>query len=214
VRVAAIADLHGHLPEPPPCDLLVLGGDLCVEGRDELDAQAAWLDTSFRGWLEAVPADAVVAIAGNHDFVFEQQPGLVPDDLPWTYLQDAGATVAGASVWGSPWTPWFGGWAFNTPRDDVEPFLGGVYAGVPDDAELLLLHGPPSGYGDRTQFGRSVGAVAAVDLVDRVQPALCVFGHIHEGRGAWQRGETRLVNAAAVDLHYQLIDDPFVVIDL
>ena len=36
-------------------------------------------------------------------------------------------------------------------------------------------------------------------MVDRVAPKLCVYGHIHEGRGQWTRRATTLVNAAAVD---------------
>ena len=104
MRVAAVADLHGWLPAVPPCDLLLLAGDLCPVTNHDTGYQADWLDGPFRAWLEALPAGAIVAIAGNHDLVFEQAPDLVPD-LPWTYLEDSAARVGGLTLWGSPWTP-------------------------------------------------------------------------------------------------------------
>ena len=200
--VAAVSDLHGFLPEVPACDLLLLGGDLCPADDHGLDRQAAWLDGPFLRWLEAVPAKDVVGIAGNHDFLFERAPSRIPEGLRWTYLRDEARLVAGLTIFGSPWTPWFYDWAFNAPRVDGERFLGESYAACPDGTDVVLLHGPPRGYGDRTVGGDDVGSSAVLDLVDRVQPALCVYGHIHEGRGRWTRGATQLANVSAVDLSY------------
>ena len=117
-------------------------------------------------------------------------------------------------MWGSPWTPWFHDWAFNAPREDGEAFLAERYASAPADTDVLLLHGPPAGFGDLTLRGRSVGSTAALELVDRLTPALCVYGHIHEGRGSWQRGATQLANVAAVDADYRLRAQPVVVFEL
>lgn len=216
MRVAAIADLHGLLPDVPACDLLLLGGDLTPTSDHTPAFQARWLDGPFRAWLEAAPAQHVVGIAGNHDFVFQQAPELVPADLPWTYLEDSATTVEGVRVWGSPWTPWFYDWAFNAPRDRAvgEAFLAERYAQVPVGTDVLLLHGPPAGYGGATASGVEAGAQAAVELVDRVRPRLAAYGHIHEGRGAWERDGTALHNVAAVDLRYAPYPDPFVIVDL
>jgi Icc-related predicted phosphoesterase len=213
VRVAAVADLHGELPEVPACDLLLLAGDLCPVDDHRVGFQADWLDGAFRAWLEAQPAGAVVAIAGNHDYVFQDAPQHVPD-LPWTYLQDSAARVAGLTLWGSPWTPWFYGWAFNAPRVGGEAFLSERYASASPDADVLLLHGPPAGYGDVVDRGTSVGSLAALELLDRVTPSLCVYGHIHEGRGTWRRGPTQLANVAAVDAMYRLRARPVALFDL
>ncbi|MBJ7331702.1 MAG: metallophosphoesterase [Solirubrobacteraceae bacterium] len=215
MRLAAIADLHGNLPDIPPCDVLLIGGDLCPAADHDVEVQADWLDGPFRAWLERLPAEEIVAIAGNHDFVFERAPGLLPADLPWVYLQDHDETLGcGLKVWGSPWTPWFFDWAFNAPREDGEAFLAARYASVPDDVDVLLLHGPPRGYGDRTVRGMEVGSTAELALIDRVRPRACVFGHIHEGRGAWMRDETQLVNASAVTVEYELRDTPVVLLDV
>lgn len=212
MRIATTADLHGNLPAVPECDVLVLAGDLTPATDHDVEFQARWLDTTFRTWLEAAPAKAIVGIAGNHDFVFERAPELVPADLPWTYLQDEVATVQGLRFFGSPWTPWFYDWAFNAPQHDAaEAFLDERYATVPDNTDVLVIHGPPAGYGDRTSAGHLAGSSAFLRLIERTTPSLAVFGHIHEGRGAWTRGDTQLVNASAVTVQYELVDDPVVV---
>lgn len=215
MRIATTADLHGYLPDVPECDILVIAGDVTPTADHDVEYQARWLDTEFRSWLEAAPARSIVGIAGNHDFVFDRAPALVPGDLPWTYLQDTAATVGGLRFWGSPWTPWFFDWAFNAPEGEAgEPFLAERYDTVPEDTDVLVIHGPPRGYGDLTSRGMTVGSQAQLELVRRVQPVLCVYGHIHEARGIWELGPTRLVNASAVDLQYQLHAEPVVVHDL
>ncbi|MBA2349847.1 MAG: metallophosphoesterase [Solirubrobacterales bacterium] len=213
--VAAVADLHGFLPAVPACDVLLLGGDLTPADDHSHERQAAWLDGPFRRWLEEVPAAEVVGIAGNHDFVFEQAPGLLPDGLRWTYLQDTAATAAGLRIFGSPWSPWFFDWAFNAPQEDAEEtFLRERFSRCPGDADVLLIHGPPSGYGDQTSRGPRVGSAAQLELIDRVRPQLALFGHIHEDRGNWERDGMTLANVAAVDLAYRLRPDPVVLFEL
>lgn len=215
MRIAAVADLHGHLPDVPACDVLVVAGDVTPTSSHDPDFQARWLDTDFRAWLGRVPARHVVGIAGNHDFVFERAPQAVPADLPWTYLQDDAATIDGVTFWGSPWTPWFHDWAFNAPQGDAdEAFLAARYAAIPAGTDVLVVHGPPAGFGDATASGLRVGSAALLDAIDRLQPAVCVFGHIHEDRGAWTRGATRLANVSAVDLQYRLTGEPVRTFDL
>lgn len=211
-RIVAICDQHGHLPEVEPCDLLLLGGDLCPTDDHDVAHQQRWLLGPFREWLAAAPATRIVAIAGNHDFVFQSPLAATLRDLPWTYLEDETADVLGLRVHGTPWQPWFGGWAFNAPRGEPgEPFLAERFALIPDDVDVLLVHGPPRGYGDRTQSGIDAGSTALLAAIERSRPRLCVFGHIHEGAGRWQHGPSELINATLVDLRYQPVHRPAVV---
>ncbi|MGL4555322.1 MAG: metallophosphoesterase family protein, partial [Gemmataceae bacterium] len=143
MHVRAVSDLHGTLPDIPACDLLLIGGDLCPVADHDPGYQAAWLDTAFRAWLERVPARHVVGVCGNHDFVFERRPHAVPRDLRWTYLQDSGCVVEGLRVWGTPWQTWFFDWAFNLYEADLQH----KWALIPDGTDVLVLHGPPRGYG-------------------------------------------------------------------
>jgi hypothetical protein len=51
VVVAAISDLHGRvLPAIPPCDLLLVAGD--IEPRD-------WIEGPFANWLEKLECEVV-----------------------------------------------------------------------------------------------------------------------------------------------------------
>src|SRR5207237_1050417 len=144
MRIVAVSDLHGFLPDIEPCDLLLLGGDLCPVANHRLSFQADWLDTTFRAWLERQPARKVVGVAGNHDFIFQQAPALVPHDLPWTYLQDEATQWEGLRIYGTPWQLWFYDWAFNLNEDELEK----KWRLIPAGTDILVLHGPPHGYGD------------------------------------------------------------------
>jgi Icc-related predicted phosphoesterase len=208
MRLVTVSDLHGFLPDVPPCDVLVIAGDITPPSDRDLAFQARWLDTELRAWLDAQPARHVVAVAGNHDFVFQRAAETVPE-LRWHYLEESSCTIDGVRFWGSPWTPWFLEWAFNAPRGDGgEAFLAEHYASCPVDTDVVVLHGPPRGYGDRTSSGIDAGSLAALELVERVRPQLCVYGHIHEARGTWRHGDTQLANVTYVDLQYDPIDAP------
>jgi Icc-related predicted phosphoesterase len=201
MKIAAVSDLHGILPDVPPCDLLLIGGDVTPLKDHTLPHQAQWLDVTFRAWLASVPARQIVAVAGNHDFVFQQAPHLLPKALPWTYLQDSGCEWEGLRFWGSPWQPWFYDWAFNLYEPDLVP----KWDMIPDGTDVLLLHGPPHGYGDAVPEAggvRRCGSPSLLERIQRVQPRLVIFGHIHEGRGEWRLGRTVLANVSIVNARY------------
>ena len=218
MRIAALSDLHGHLPPVPTCDLLLLGGDLCPVTNHSPRFQARWLDEEFRRWLDAVPpATEIVGVAGNHDFLFERRPDLVPADLNWTYLQDFGCEVGGVKIYGTPWQPPFCDWAFNLDEAGRRK----RWADIPGDTEILVLHGPPLGYGDivprRVAIseheeawpdGVHVGCRLLRERIEQLPNLrLAVFGHIHGGRGVYgllgESGGCLLANVAHVDELYR-----------
>jgi Icc-related predicted phosphoesterase len=48
-------------------------------------------------------------------------------------------------------------------------------------------------------------------VVERLQPRLHLFGHIHEAYGRVEVNGTRFVNASVLDLHYRRVNAPVVV---
>lgn len=199
-RVAAIADLHGHLPQVPPCDVLLVGGDVCPVEDHGLDFQRRFIEGPFADWLGAADADTIVGIAGNHDFVAEASPGLMRT-LPWTYLCDETIRAGELVVHGSPWIPTFRNWAFM--REDTE--LEAIWARIPPDVDVLLTHGPPLGYGDLMVDGRRGGSATLTRRLPELEHLrLHVFGHIHEAGGSLDRlGGASLANVSHVDFHYR-----------
>jgi predicted phosphodiesterase len=196
-RVVAVSDLHGQLPPIPPCDLLVVAGDICPLADHAPRAQRRFLEGPFADWLEAAPAAAIAGIAGNHDLLAEAEPGL-PAGLPWAYLHDSGCELAGLRVWGSPFAVTYGDWAFMESDEELEQ----RFAAVPEGLDLLVVHGPPYRVLDRAKRGADTGSHALRRAIMRVRPRVAVFGHIHEAHGEAQLGVTRCLNVSLVDERY------------
>lgn len=203
-KVLAVSDLHGVLPrradgsaDVDPCDVLIIAGDICPDflhsSYDKGEArQANWLANDFRDWLEDVQTAAgkpkVIGIAGNHDFVFER--GIHPK-LPWQYIKDHSTVACGLNIYGVPWCPRLGRWAFYA--DDRR--LRAHYEAVPENLDILISHSPPHGYGDLipkgTKFNMGthdihVGTHQLTNILYDKKPRTVVCGHIHEGRGKYE----------------------------
>jgi Icc-related predicted phosphoesterase len=207
MRLVLTSDLHGHLPRVPPCDALLIAGDLCPIENHDIAFQADWLRQQFVPWLASVPAREKIFIAGNHDFVFAEDPDLL-DGIVWpgVYLQDSGVIWEGIHFWGSPWANELPGWAFTAPEAE----LAAYWALIPATTQVLLVHGPPLGHGDTVIGSRSgdllhVGSSTLLEAIRCLpQLQLVVYGHIHESAGLYAHGHGRvtLVNAALMDVFY------------
>jgi Icc-related predicted phosphoesterase len=205
MRFVCVADLHGFLPAVPPCDVLLVAGDICPLGDESPETQKRWLGSTFAEWLAEVPAEVVVGVAGNHDFVGESDPAALRD-LDWRYLQDETTEIDGVSIYGSPWTSRFQEWAFMLSEEE----LAQHWSRIPSDIDVLCIHSPPLGYGDWIA-GHPIGSPSLLAAIDGRSPTLCAFGHVHQGYGRWQRGSSTLVNAAHCDSDYRPANPPVVV---
>jgi Icc-related predicted phosphoesterase len=204
MKIVCISDTHG-LHEGvavPEGDLLIHAGDLTDHGQVEQVV-------SFNQWLGELPHRHKVVIAGNHDFLFEREAeraeSLITNAI---YLRDSGMEIAGVSIYGSPWQPWFYDWAFNLQRGDE---IRAKWDAIPPETQILITHGPPVGHGGVTASGEDVGCVDLLNAIRRVQPQLHVFGLIHEGYGVTREGPTSCVNASICDLSYDPVNAPIVV---
>lgn len=203
ITVVAISDSHGTLPPShtiPKCDLLLIGGDIC--GHHGTLDQSIWLHKEFKPWLENIQAKKIVGVAGNHDFIWEKAPHLVPQ-LPWTYLQDSSCMYEGWKIYGSPWQLRFFDWAFNLD----EPQLAARWRLIPEDTDILLLHGPPKYFGDKVNRIRPgedgfVGSPSLTEKIMEIKPKLVIFGHIHPGFGVYETVGVTMANVSILDDQY------------
>ncbi|KGO68081.1 hypothetical protein PITC_053390 [Penicillium italicum] len=203
IRIICISDTHNATPLLPPGDILVHAGDLTAHGTsDEVQAQLHWLSSQ--------PHKHKIVIAGNHDLILDEasemrfltREGISAakrKELDWTgihYLQDEAVTlelpvlsageqeVRRIKIYGSPMTPEFGLWAFQYPS------IRDAWTGrIPDDTDILVVHGPPALYGDcdgeKGPDGKTKvkGDGYLLREIQRVRPKMIVCGHIHGAFG-------------------------------
>jgi Icc-related predicted phosphoesterase len=222
-RIACISDTHGTHREVviPKCDVLIHGGDFTKYSEARIITDLA---NYFEEAVQRTKrAKKIIAIAGNHDLIFDEQR---KDRLgaegqrdamhqfkkspTCTYLENESFTHDTIAYYGSPWTPTFGGWAFNMDRHIIHT----IWDDIPDDTDVLITHGPPLGRGDRIHNQSRVGCVNLLQQVqERIKPRLHVFGHIHENQGCSFDGKTLFVNASTCSLSYKP-EQPCIVVDL
>lgn len=232
MRIVAISDQHSFLPNVPPCDLLIVCGDICPDFVERVPAvsapqkQKAWFDEHIRDWIRGAPATYKVATWGNHDWCGEScdfaadSPAraaltnmqIVVDEL--THVPRADGSAKLTSLWATPWSNEFMHWAFMKPPHE----LAEVYGRIPAGVDILVSHQPPFGYGDQmfTEKAAAIEHIGSHELlaaIERVRPRLVICGHIHEGRGQYEHQGIPIYNVSVVDEQYRHVH-PVTVIDL
>lgn len=205
LRIICVSDTHNATPPLPPGDILIHAGDLTAHGTfDEVQAQLRWLSSH--------PHAHKIVIAGNHDILLDEASDMTflvckedsaakRKELDWGgiwYLQDEAVTlefptpglglepeqVRRVKIYGCPLTPELGRWAFQYPA------IRDVWTGrVPDDTDILVVHGPPALYGDWDGEKDSAGKAKVkgdgylLQEIRRVEPRMVICGHIHGAYG-------------------------------
>jgi predicted phosphodiesterase len=206
---ALISDTHGYLPAiPPNADLVLHAGDIGIDGT--LAEQARWFTETWLPWARALDRP-VFAIWGNHDFIGEQwhRDGLPGMPAHVDVVTDELRVIGGVPVWFSPWSSWFGDWAWMRH----EAGLAERYALIPPATQVIVTHGPPRGAGDRVWDGREAGSTSLARRIGQLAALrLVVTGHIHEARGVGRCHGVEVWNVSCVDLAYRPVRDPVVLV--
>lgn len=202
MNIVCISDTHGqhHALNLPEGDMILHGGDFTKRGTENQVRD-------FLNWFSRLPYKYKVFIAGNHDFLAEEEPDLFRFMIPENciYLEDTAITIEGLKIWGSPYTPWFYDWAFNRHRGaEIQPH----WDKIPPDTDILITHGPPAGILDNTFRNEPVGCHDLMKVIQQVKPRFHLFGHIHEGYGMVGKDGTTFINASVLNVQYQLVNAP------
>ncbi|KAJ5010149.1 putative rhamnogalacturonate lyase C [Colletotrichum sp. SAR 10_99] len=184
-RFVCVSDTHNTTVKLPKGDVLIHAGDLTNQGSfSELSRAVAW--------LEKAPFEAKIVIAGNHDLTldapfyalhgphFHNQAPQSPSDClalltsspSITYLNHASARITltspsgprtSFSVFGSPYSPRNGLWAFSydTPPQSQTTLtaadLSTLWDDIPLDADIVVTHTPPRTHRDESRLRRATG---------------------------------------------------------
>ncbi|KAK8839191.1 Metallophosphoesterase mpped2 [Tritrichomonas musculus] len=134
------------------------------------------------------------------------------DDEEIIYLEESTVNIEGLNIYGSPYSPFFYNWAFPTyPNEEKEK--GGLAASrwnkIPDDADIVLVHGPPLNILDLVEDdGSNAGDPFLAEKINQINPSLCVFGHIHEAYGAQKIKDTYYANVSTLNFNYEVKNKP------
>lgn len=200
---------HDRLVVPPGIDAVVHCGDESTQRKSKWNEAEA---RAFFEWYARLPVATRVYVPGNHSTAVEQ--GLIrPGEYPGIqFLIHQAWHWSGLALFGSPYTPWFFGWAYNVHRPKLEP----LWQAIPSETEILITHGPPKGIRDVTRDWRSrepihVGSQSLTrQVTQRIQPRIHAFGHLHDEQGIANFGQhtedgIQFVNCACCDLSGRLI---------
>lgn len=204
-RLVIISDPHMNFPEDlPDGDILVICGDYSYRGTIEET-------NTFNDWLTDQPHATKLFIAGNHDFIFQNNSKLAKSLITAPgafYLEDSGIEIKGLKIHGTPWTPTFFDWAFML--DDLSKEMEKKMSKIPEGLDLLISHGPPKGLLDLTTGGDRAGSQSLLNAIERAKPKNVVFGHIHEGYGKTEYNGIKIYNCSILNERYRRTNAPLV----
>lgn len=204
MKILFISDTHGEhqkLNDLPQADILIHSGDVSRRGKDyEIE--------DFIEWFSSLDFQYKIFIAGNHDFYFESKAIIkVQEMLPQNifYLCDTGITIEEINIWGSPITPTFFNWAFNQDRGSN---IARYWDKIPQNTNILITHGLPSGILDQTLSGSNAGCEDLLKKIELIKPKYHLFGHIHEAYGVYETAHITFINGSILDEDYQISNPP------
>lgn len=221
MKICAISDLHGYLPELKPCELVLICGDsVPLEYQASSKKTKKWYDTTFRKWAGELPCDKVLFIAGNHELHFPGKKiiyeSLFSKDDKITYLCHSEYIHKSKDgkeykIFGTPYCKQFMNWAFMYPNEELEK----IFKNIPNDLDILISHDNPYGYGDIVlqecpwADGSHIGNMPLAKAIEEKQPKYQFNGHLHScDHSLIMIGNTKHYNCSIKDEQYNPVYEP------
>lgn len=200
LKIVAISDLHGKLPEIiEPADIMLLVGDIMpLEIQFNRPKSKEWLHGEFADWIKKLPVDEVFMVAGNHDAYFESISQTLLLDfnnacMKLTYLKNEVGYYYDKhgqvwSIFGTPYCSIYGNWPFMR----TDEYLTEKFKELPDKIDIIISHDPPFNSGDcdvileapdhrQNRMFMHLGNKPLGERIKDVDYKLLVCGHIHSG---------------------------------
>lgn len=182
MKIWHISDTHGfhnQLVIPEGIDLVIHTGD----ASNYLDPYSNEPEVrKFIDWYEQISIPNKIFIPGNHDTSIERGLVRASDFISRGIhiLNHDWMDVNGIKIFGSPYTPTFGQWAFMKSRETINR----VWEQIPEGMDIIAVHGPCKGILDLSRDRQNVlefcgdGALRK-HVLNRVKPKYFLSGHIH-----------------------------------
>lgn len=200
--------LHGFLNIPDNVDMVIHSGDVSNTQQPVINSNEV-LD--FLEWFRNLDIKYKILVPGNHDTSIEHRM-VHPGDIMGAgimYLENASTVIDGIKFWGTPITPRFGkpGWAWNRDRDRMYK----VWNSIPEDTDVVISHGPPKGILDvsinRQGKFELCGCSNMKKAMLKLQPKLCLFGHIHNYKDITNAGTVQLTGYRTIFSNGTCVED-------
>jgi Icc-related predicted phosphoesterase len=227
MKICAISDLHGYLPEINQSDILLIAGDISpLEIQFNKPKMKIWLETEFAYWIKSLPVDKVYMIAGNHDGYFESINTMnmaefrTQCDFKLIYLKNNYVVHRHDGkeykIFGTPYCHIFGSWPFMRSDEYMEE----KFKAIPDEVDIIISHDPPYGIGQvdqilettrwSNQLLRHCGNPPLAKRLGEIKYKLLVCGHIHSGdHDLFEFNGGQVVNVSMKNENYQVHYEPF-----
>jgi Icc-related predicted phosphoesterase len=168
----------------------------------------------FDRWLGTLPHEFKIVVAGNHDLIMEEMSHVARTFITnAVYLESEEVYLRnGLTIWGSPVTPSFNGWAFNKNRGTE---IARHWKNIPPYADIIVTHGPPFGILDLTPERVHAGCRDLRNRLSYIKPKLHVFGHLHGSYGLFNNLPNKMLdfdtlfgNCSVMNDDYKVVNPP------
>lgn len=100
MKLIVTSDIHGYFPEIPPCDIVIIAGDMFPHEYDrDFRKQSEWYQAELKPWIESLPCRYVVLVPGNHDYYWEEVFDEVNDVTPNVNIKEIMLCNCGVELW-------------------------------------------------------------------------------------------------------------------
>lgn len=206
------------------CDIIMVAGDFSNVGDYETVK-------SFQEFFSKLPCPHKICIAGNHELSFDEQDRekcfkslrkfkpeikmsdmesikkIITEDPNIIYLECSSVEILGLKIYGTPYSHESGKWAFQARDSDN----GKVWESIPDDADIVIVHGPPTGVNDLDAFYFSWGDPELKKRLEEVKPSIVHCGHMHDYYGMKMVDGIMYINASVLNERYELVRSPIII---
>ena len=230
MKIIAISDLHGLLPEINPCDVLLICGDIMpLEIQSSTPKSEMWLSGKFATWINSLQCEHVIAVWGNHDFIGMHMGDSVlgkqrfdiclgkPTKHKIEFLNGNRTNVIvgdeDITIWGSPWCKTFGTWAFMTDEES----LTDKFESMPKNCDIVMTHEAPQigkmGIIQQGEYANTkAGSKILANIIKDRHPKYALSGHIHSSQHGLSKykggGDTLFATVSLLDEQYKLAYEP------